>query len=143
MSVKMKTSNVGFSGFPEHLLPQPGTELSQQLQSWNRKEFLVAGAVFYQDFNKGERLIWGPCSGRLSLQTKSVPVIRGGKSCHETAPGWSSVCSAFGSDLPSLASHGDFPNFPRLIGGTSRWVWSCSSGTSRRCFLRARNPAPD
>lgn len=61
MSVKMKSSHVGFSGFPERLLPQPGTELSQQLQSWNQKEFLVARAVFYQDFNKGEMLILGAC----------------------------------------------------------------------------------
>lgn len=64
MSVKMKTSSVGFSGFPEHLLPQPRTELSQQLQSWNQKEFLVARAVFYQDFNKGETLALGGCHSK-------------------------------------------------------------------------------
>lgn len=27
MSVKMKTSNVAFSGFPEHLLPQPAAAI--------------------------------------------------------------------------------------------------------------------
>lgn len=101
----MKSSNVAFSGFPEHLLPQPGSELSQQLQSWNQKEFLVARAAFYQDFNKRELLILGACSERLSLQMKFVQVIRAGKSCHETAPGWSFVCPVLGSALPRFLSN--------------------------------------
>jgi len=85
---------------------------------------------------------WFPCLESVSLRMEFVPAIAKAKACPEkdeaSGLGWSSARCAFSSyHLFSFTSHSNFPNFPRLISGTSRLVSICSSpsGASRWCLL--------